>query len=197
MVLEPRKIGVGLIILISLTSFGDSGDKDVDPSCVSQSPDCVCNIPEAIEKLKFYPDVYSGDVLEQKIKNYECQKLERLPTSLVIDTTGNGHIFNSHDLSTDERWKNRKFLSQRRYIRRRKRYASLGVPTNKAFEEAIAQLDPEALHQYVILGSSVTFECDSVDEDWENPGKVNTVAWKHYNGDPVTSAQVIQNYWED
>jgi len=191
----PLQFLLGLLVINQPMYYHIHGSRVSDRCPRWESAECTCDMNVVVNDLRsFARDTHLR--LEIKLREHTCGLYLRLPASLVIDASSDGSIFDEEQYIGDyESYGSQPSFYNRRFnIRRRmKRQLRLGVPTNELFESAIAHVTPDAFHQYVILGSTVRFQCWGRLDDWVDGSYVSKMVWMHFNGEPIASPQVGAN----
>jgi hypothetical protein len=188
------KYALVILVLVLERRLVEAADKEV---CYTRMEECTCDLERVLGNLKNYVLFYAGQLLENKLRTINCNKFYRLPKTLVIDASAAGSIFSDSDDGSFDQVQVRRNVyftkrRRRRLLRRKKRQINLGAPSNQVFEDALAHVRPHAFHQYVIFGSPVEFQCTGSSDELEGV-QSSRATWEHFNGAPITSAQVRWN----
>jgi len=180
------------------STSGEPKEYNGDMSCDDVSEDCVCILSGLLRELTNLIMWEKGEGLEDRIKTWKCKTFLRLPPKLELDGSREGLRFQtSQPQVMEEDSGGRKVpLLLGRFTRSSKETKSkkrihFGVPTDEAFEEGIARVDPNGFHHYVTFGSTARFHCAGSPETPEFPDG-SRISWKHFNGNPIRGQVITQ-----
>lgn len=177
-----------------ITTSGEPQQYNADYTCSANQEDCVCIMSWAIREMRHALLWKSGEDLENRLKTWECDKFIRLPKVLSLDGSKDGLILPN----SPERARERLNRVSKFHFRRVRRFVDsnlvapnrlyFGAPTDEAFEEAMASVDPNGFHQYAIFGTTAKFKCAGPGTEFaELENRIERVSWTHFNGNPIPS----------